>query len=95
MMTKRALKLYFSDMKEVVSVFPSLTYWPQTTRSWDFMGFGETVDRNPTVESDVIIGVIDSGIWPNSDSFKDEGFGPAPKKWKGVCKGGANFTCNK
>ncbi|KAM1027048.1 hypothetical protein ACFX2A_040859 [Malus domestica] len=26
--------------------------------------------------------------------FKDEGFGPAPRKWKGVCKGGQNFTSN-
>ncbi|PWA49297.1 hypothetical protein CTI12_AA478490 [Artemisia annua] len=25
----------------------------------------------------------------------DEGFGPVPKKWKGECAGGLNFTCNK
>ncbi|RZC71499.1 hypothetical protein C5167_034669, partial [Papaver somniferum] len=24
----------------------------------------------------------------------NEGFGPPPKKWKGVCEGGQNFTCN-
>ncbi|KAK4479781.1 hypothetical protein RD792_015316 [Penstemon davidsonii] len=29
-----------------------------------------------------------------SESFNDKGFGPPPKKWKGVCKGGFNFTCN-
>ncbi|KAK9168275.1 hypothetical protein Syun_000415 [Stephania yunnanensis] len=62
--------------------------------SWDFIGFGEKVERNPKVESDVIVGLIDSGIWPESESFSDEGFGPPPKKWKGVCNGGANFTCN-
>ncbi|PRQ55335.1 putative cucumisin [Rosa chinensis] len=28
------------------------------------------------------------------DSFKDDGFGPAPKKWKGACAGGRNLTCN-
>ncbi|CAN6561880.1 unnamed protein product [Malus baccata var. baccata] len=83
-----------SKMKEVVSVFPSKTYKLQTTRSWEFLGFNEKHKRNPTVESNVIIGVIDSGIWPESKSFSDEGFGPAPKKWKGVCKGGKNFTCN-
>ena len=82
-------------MKGVVSVFPSKVYHLQTTRSWDFMGFNETVKRNATVESNVIVGVIDSGIWPESESFSDEGFGPPPKKWKGSCRGGQNFTCNK
>ncbi|KAK4479774.1 hypothetical protein RD792_015309 [Penstemon davidsonii] len=83
-----------ADHEEVVSVFPSKTFQLQTTRSWDFMGFSENVQRNPTVESDTIIGVIDTGIWPESESFNDKGFGPPPKKWKGVCKGGQNFTCN-
>ncbi|KAL6275760.1 hypothetical protein ACE6H2_019361 [Prunus campanulata] len=83
-----------SNMKEVVSVFPSRPLQLQTTRSWDFMGFNEKVKRNAGVESDIIVGVIDSGIWPESDSFKDEGFGPPPKKWKGACEGGKNFTCN-
>ncbi|KAL6275761.1 hypothetical protein ACE6H2_019362 [Prunus campanulata] len=81
-------------MKEVVSVFPSRTYQLQTTRSWDFMGFDEKINRNATVESDIIVGVIDSGIWPESESFTDVGFGPVPKRWKGACKGGKNFTCN-
>ncbi|KAE9586400.1 putative cucumisin [Lupinus albus] len=46
-------------------------------------------------ESDVVIGVLDTSVWPESDSFKDEGFGPVPKNWKGSCAGGKNFTCNK
>ncbi|OMO66731.1 hypothetical protein COLO4_30413 [Corchorus olitorius] len=83
-----------ASMKGVVSVFPSKTLQTLTTRSWDFMGFSETVTRIPAVESDIIIGFIDTGIWPESASFQDEGFGPPPKKWKGVCKGGKNFTCN-
>ncbi|KAG6426308.1 hypothetical protein SASPL_110530 [Salvia splendens] len=78
----------------VVSIFPSLSFYPKTTRSWDFMGFHENVDRNPTVESDTIIGVIDTGIWPESESFRDKGFSLPPKKWKGACSGGKNFTCN-
>uniref|UniRef100_A0A803KRR7 Uncharacterized protein n=1 Tax=Chenopodium quinoa TaxID=63459 RepID=A0A803KRR7_CHEQI len=82
-------------MKEVVSVFPSRTLELQTTRSWDFLGLPETVvPKNTHSESNLILGVIDSGIWPESPSFKDDGFGPPPKKWKGVCKGGKNFTCN-
>ncbi|KAL3824159.1 hypothetical protein ACJIZ3_020188 [Penstemon smallii] len=69
-----------ADHEEVVSVFPSKTFQLQTTRSWDFMGFSEHVHRNPMVEKSL--------------SFNDKGLGPPPKKWKGVCKGGFNFTCN-
>ncbi|WJZ89456.1 hypothetical protein VitviT2T_008677 [Vitis vinifera] len=84
-----------ASMEGVVSIFPNGLLQLHTTRSWDFMGLSETVKRNPTVESDTIIGVIDSGIWPESQSFSDEGFSSIPKKWKGVCQGGKNFTCNK
>ncbi|XP_024926977.2 subtilisin-like protease SBT4.8 isoform X2 [Ziziphus jujuba] len=83
-----------AEMKGVVSVFPNSNLKLQTTRSWDFIGLNSKTKRNTTAESDVIIGVLDSGIWPESDSFSDEDFGPPPKKWKGVCSGGANFTCN-
>ncbi|KAK6160022.1 hypothetical protein DH2020_003403 [Rehmannia glutinosa] len=80
---------------DVVSIFPSRTLWPQTTRSWDFLGLHEDVNQHSNTASDIVIGVLDSGIWPESESFSDQGFGPIPKKWKGVCNGGSNFTCNK
>ncbi|KAF1890400.1 hypothetical protein Lal_00016875 [Lupinus albus] len=60
----------------------------------DFLGLSKSVKRNRAIESDVVIGVLDTGVWPESDSFKDEGFGPVPKNWKGSCVGGKNFTCN-
>ncbi|ESQ42488.1 hypothetical protein EUTSA_v10015939mg [Eutrema salsugineum] len=84
------------EMEGVVSVFPNKNYKLQTTASWDFMGLkeGKNTKRNLAVESDTIIGVLDTGIWPESESFSDKGFGPPPKKWKGVCSGGKNFTCN-
>uniref|UniRef100_A0A2N9GPQ3 Subtilisin-like protease fibronectin type-III domain-containing protein n=1 Tax=Fagus sylvatica TaxID=28930 RepID=A0A2N9GPQ3_FAGSY len=50
--------------------------------------------KQTTIGSNVIIGVLDTGIWPESDSFNDKGFGPPPSKWKGTCKGLTNFTCN-
>lgn len=79
----------------MVSVFPNRILQLHTTRSWDFLGFNESVIRKRSVEGDIIVGVIDTGISPESKSFSDEGFGPPPKKWKGVCNGGENFTCNK
>ncbi|TQD89418.1 hypothetical protein C1H46_025061 [Malus baccata] len=82
-----------AGMDGVVSVFPSETKKLQTTRSWDFIGFPEMVKRS-AIETDIIVGVIDSGIWPESASFSDAGFGPPPKRWKGACKGEGNFTCN-
>ncbi|WJX63128.1 hypothetical protein P8452_48050 [Trifolium repens] len=81
-------------MKGVVSVFPSQEYSLQTTRSWDFLGLPQSIKRGKTVESDLVIGVLDTGIWPESKSFKDKGLGPIPKKWRGVCAGGGNFSCN-
>ncbi|KAJ4842488.1 hypothetical protein Tsubulata_045845, partial [Turnera subulata] len=79
----------------VVSVFPSTKLKLQTTRSWDFMGFSESLSKSPRMAaSDIVVGVIDSGIWAESESFSDEGFGAPPAKWKGACKGGLNFTCN-
>ncbi|XP_038995026.1 cucumisin-like [Hibiscus syriacus] len=82
-----------TGMSGVISVFPNEKRILHTTRTWDFMGFSEQVQRQ-TSESDVIIGVLDTGIWPESESFNDQGFGPPPGKWKGSCQTTSNFTCN-
>ncbi|XP_057991298.1 cucumisin-like [Hevea brasiliensis] len=86
-------KQKMAGMKGVVSVFPNQKNKLLTTRSWDFMGFPMNVTRS-TTESDIIIGMLDTGIWPESESFNDEGFGPPPVKWKGICQEPSNFTCN-
>ncbi|CAM0153251.1 unnamed protein product [Urochloa decumbens] len=80
-----------AEMEGIVSVFPSQTYEIQTTRSWDFLGLPQTPQDELPLEGEVIIGVLDTGIWLDSPSFSDEGFGPPPSRWKGVCQ---NFTCN-
>lgn len=48
---------------------------------------------------DIIIGIIDSGLWPENLSFKDDGpTTEAPAKWRGSCEEGQAFNssmCNK
>ncbi|XP_024042397.1 cucumisin [Citrus clementina] len=83
-----------AGMGGVVSVFPNRKRKLHTTRSWDFMGFSQQVDRSTTEESDIVIGVFDTGIWPESESFNGTGFGPPPTKWRGSSQVSANFTCN-
>ncbi|KAG5081303.1 hypothetical protein JHK86_005368 [Glycine max] len=43
-----------------------------TTRSWDFLGVSHQIQRT-SLESDIILGVIDTGVWPESNSFSDKG----------------------
>ncbi|XP_047335827.1 subtilisin-like protease SBT4.10 [Impatiens glandulifera] len=83
-----------SAMEEVVSVFPNRKNHMHTTKSWDFLKFPETVSRVEKVESNIIVGVIDSGIWPEFHSFSDVGMRSPPRKWKGSCDGLKHFKCN-
>ncbi|KAH6782707.1 Subtilase family protein [Perilla frutescens var. frutescens] len=94
---------YFQGLPGVVEVFPNYLYKQQTTRSWDYLGLSASSTTNllhDTNQGDgAIIGVLDSGVWPESESFNDKGLGPIPSKWKGYCQSGDSFTplkhCNK
>ncbi|XP_023553405.1 subtilisin-like protease SBT5.4 [Cucurbita pepo subsp. pepo] len=87
---------------DVVSVYENKELKLHTTRSWNFLG----VENNGGIPSNslwklsrfgesTIIGNLDSGVWPESKSFSDEGYGPIPTRWKGSCEGGSNFRCNR
>ncbi|CAK8544039.1 unnamed protein product [Lathyrus sativus] len=83
------------EEENVVSVFRNTYHKLHTTRSWDFMGMPLKVKRNSNIESNIIVGVLDTGIWVDCPSFNDAGLGPPPRRWKGKCVTGANFTgCN-
>ncbi|XP_061983753.1 subtilisin-like protease SBT5.3 isoform X2 [Populus nigra] len=91
-----------SNRPEVVSVFPNEVNQLHTTRSWEFLG----LERNGQIPADsiwlkarfgedVIIGNLDTGVWPESESFDDKGMGPIPTRWKGYCETNDGVKCNR
>lgn len=92
-----------SKHPEVVSVFPNSRRELQTTHSWAFLGLEdanrqipqESLWRKSNFGKDVIIANFDSGVWPESESFSDKGFGPIPSRWRGICDNSTGFTCNR
>lgn len=48
-------------MEEVVSVIPNGYRKLHTTRSWDFIGLPVTARRRLKLESDIIVGLLDTG----------------------------------
>ncbi|CAA0808665.1 Subtilisin-like protease SBT5.3 [Striga hermonthica] len=78
----------------------------QTTRSWSFLGLENDEGEIPAsslwnksrLGEDVIIANLDTGVWPESKSFSDEGIrGLIPSKWKGICQNqfDQSFQCNR
>lgn len=83
----------------ILLVQEELVYQLHTTRTPEFLGLDESaaVKFEAGAVSEVIVGVLDTGVWPESKSFDDTGLGPIPSKWKGTCevgKGFASSSCN-
>uniref|UniRef100_A0A803PPI3 Uncharacterized protein n=1 Tax=Cannabis sativa TaxID=3483 RepID=A0A803PPI3_CANSA len=89
-------------------VLPEVTYKLHTTRTPNFLGLYNTTaftsHINNKLASDVVIGVLDTGVWPESQSYNDKGLPPIPAAWKGSCHDddddlnlffNNNFGCNR
>ncbi|CAH9108669.1 unnamed protein product [Cuscuta epithymum] len=90
--------LFLKTLPGVVSVQPERKCQLHTTRTPSFLGLVDYFLPGSAAESDVIIGVVDTGVWPEMKSFDDRGLGPIPTTWKGTCETGTNFTasnCNR
>ncbi|PHU01212.1 hypothetical protein BC332_30999 [Capsicum chinense] len=71
-----------------------------TTHTSQFLGLNSNSGAWPKSDygRDVIIGLIDTGIWPESKSYNDNGMTDVPSRWKGECESGTQFNssmCNK
>ncbi|GMH24055.1 hypothetical protein Nepgr_025898 [Nepenthes gracilis] len=84
----------------ILSVIPESMYSLHTTRTPSFLGLDGSADMSPESDSvsEVVIGILDTGVWPESQSFEDAGMAPVPSSWRGECEIGTNFTasnCNR
>ncbi|PWA96997.1 subtilase family protein [Artemisia annua] len=93
------------DSPSVLGVYEDTLYHLHTTRTPQFLGINDETrffdskgDQQP-ICSDVIIGVLDTGVWPELKSFDDSGMPPVPARWHGECEHHKDFdakkVCNK
>ena len=82
----------------VASVQRDELSYPATDNTPTFLGLNagggiwSQLGGQGSAGEDVIIGVVDTGIWPEHPSFADTGYGPPPAGWNGSCQSGEQWT---
>ncbi|XP_066310978.1 subtilisin-like protease 4 [Miscanthus floridulus] len=96
-LTKQELDA-LSAMPGFVTAVPNQVYKLLTTHTPQFLGLElPQSGRNYTSEfsEGVIIGVLDSGVYPFHPSFSGDGMPPPPAKWNGRCDFNTSACNNK
>ncbi|KAF9602798.1 hypothetical protein IFM89_031567 [Coptis chinensis] len=83
-----------------VSAYPDKIVKLDTTHTFVFLSLNTEFGLWPQTNygKDVIIGMMDTGVWSDSRSFNDDGMTEVPTRWKGICQAGDNFNslmCNR
>ncbi|KAK3420576.1 hypothetical protein EUGRSUZ_G01423 [Eucalyptus grandis] len=83
-----------------VASYPDTFGNAHTTYTPKFLGLNRQKGLWPRAKfgDGVIVGIVDTGIWPESESFKDKGMSPVPERWRGSCESGVDFNssnCNR
>ncbi|KAJ3682591.1 hypothetical protein LUZ60_015164 [Juncus effusus] len=84
----------------VLAVYEDRVRQLHTTRSPQFLGLRTQLGLWSFSDygSDVVVGVLDTGVWPERRSFSDRNLPPVPATWRGGCDTGPGFSssaCNK
>ncbi|TVU30937.1 hypothetical protein EJB05_22592, partial [Eragrostis curvula] len=84
---------------EVLQVVPDAVLHLHTTRTPEFLGllspaYQPAIRSLDVASHDVVVGVLDTGVWPESPSFAGGDLPPPPARWKGVCEAGVDFPAS-
>ncbi|CAI5508039.1 unnamed protein product [Closterium sp. Naga37s-1] len=84
----------------VASVTQARVLRPATTDSYKFLGLPSSLWADaggPSSAGDgTVIGIVDTGIWPENGSFDDRGYSSTlPAGWVGDCFSTRDMSCNK
>uniref|UniRef100_R7WAQ1 Uncharacterized protein n=1 Tax=Aegilops tauschii TaxID=37682 RepID=R7WAQ1_AEGTA len=87
------------DSPGVLQVVPDTVFQLHTTRTPEFLGllspaYQPAIHNLDAASHDVVIGVLDTGVWPESPSFAGGDLPPPPAHWKGVCEVGVDFPAS-